>query len=132
MYPGAQFGGPVPGTNKKLVFTTAFEYYYQHGVPLQGINVPGLLTNNVPTLSMRAGDFTLPGSNPSPGASANGDNADLCNGLGYPSNWSPLCANMNFNDAASLDPGAVALINQVPLPNANPAKIGRASCRERV
>src|SRR5882672_3391153 len=26
-FPGAQFGGPVPGTNKKLLFHTAFEYY---------------------------------------------------------------------------------------------------------
>jgi len=42
MYPGLQFGGPVPGTNKKLVFTTAYEYYYQKGVPLGGLNVPGL------------------------------------------------------------------------------------------
>ncbi|MBZ5681354.1 MAG: TonB-dependent receptor [Acidobacteriia bacterium] len=127
MYPGFQFGGPVPGTNKKVVFTSAFEYYYQNGVPLQGITVPGLLTNNVPTLSMRAGDFSTTGSNSSPGSSTVADNADLCSGLGYPSNWSPLCGDMGFSSASNpiaLDPGALALMGQVPLPNADPTKTG--------
>src|SRR5262249_152577 len=111
--------------NKKLVFTTAFEYYYQNGVPLQGIPVPGLLTNNVPTASMRAGDFSANGSNTSPGSSvANHDNADLCNGLGYPSNWSPLCADLGYSIAGNMDPGALALMSQVPMPNADPSKTG--------
>ncbi len=123
LYPGVQFGGPIPGTNKKLVFTTAFEYYYQNQIPLGGTNnggIPGILTDNVPTLSMRAGDFSQSGSNSSPGLSTNTDNADLCNGLGYPSNWSPLCGDLGYSIAGQMDPGGVALINQVPLPNANP------------
>src|SRR5579864_2028477 len=113
MYPGVQFGGPVPFTNKKLVFTTAFEYYYQNGVPLQGINVPGLLTDNVPTVSMRAGDFSVNGSHSSPGSNTNSDNLDLCNGLGYPSNWNPMCGDMGYSIAGKLDPGALALMGQV-------------------
>jgi hypothetical protein len=123
-YPGGQFGGPVPGTNKKVVFTTAFEYYYQSGVPLGGLNVPGLLTNNVPTVSMRAGDFSKTGTNSSPGSSTVNDNGDLCAGLGYPSNWSPLCGDLGYSIAGSIDPGAAALIAQAPLPNADPSKTG--------
>src|ERR1041385_8637011 len=125
MYPGAQFGGPIPGTGKKLVFTTAFEYYYQNGVPLQGLTVPGLLTNSVPTVSMRAGDFSTTGSNSSPGSSTVQDNADLCNGLGFPQgNWSPLCGDLGYSIAGQIDPGAAALIAQAALPNADPSKTG--------
>jgi hypothetical protein len=126
-YPGVQFGGPVPGTNKKLVFTTAFEYYYQHGVPLQGTTIPGLLTDNVPTLSMREGDFTPTGHNNSPGTTTHQDNLDLCNGIGYPSNWQPTCAGLASGlivNPATFDPGAMALMSQVPMPNANPAFTG--------
>jgi hypothetical protein len=126
-FPGVQFGGPVPGTHKKLVFTTAYEYYYQHGIPLAGTNIPGLLADNVPTVSMRDGDFTVTGSHSSVGTTTNQDNLDLCNGLGYPSNWSPLCAGFAAGqtfDPTTFDPGAMALMSQVPMPNANPAFTG--------
>jgi len=123
LYPGAQFGGPIPGTNKKLVFTTAFEYYYQRGVPLQGTNnggAPGVLTDNVPTVSMREGDFSQTGHNNSPGLTTGTDNADLCNGLNSSAVWNPLCSDLGYSIAGQMDPGGVALISQVPLPNANP------------
>jgi len=143
LYPGAQIGGPIPGTNKKLVFTTAFEYYYQHGIPLQGPPIPGLLTDSVPTLSMRAGNFSSTGINNSVGSTTGTDNADLCKGLGFPGVWSPTCADLGsgftYNaggltptadvsnapiPSSLFDPGAMAILAQVPLPNANPLNTG--------
>jgi hypothetical protein len=145
LYPGGQFSGPVPGTHKKLVFVENFEYYYQHAIPLQGTSVPGLLTDNIPTLSMRAGDFSMNcpsgngscvgGSNSSPGTTTANDNGDLCNGIGFPNVWGPTCANMGsaFSfvggsgtqlPASAFDPGAAAIMSQVPLPNANPLLTG--------
>ena len=89
LYPGAQFGGPVPHTNKKLVFFVGYEYYYQKGFPFTAsINVPGLLTNIVPTMSMRGlnaqtgaplaqgADYTSTGDT----VNNNNDNAALCSG----------------------------------------------------
>src|SRR5439155_10421288 len=129
----------------KLVFVENFEYYYQHAIPLSGITVPGLLTDNVPTLSMRAGNFDMNcpsgagscvgGSNSSPGASTVNDNGDLCNGIGFPNVWGPTCANMGsaFSfvggsgtqlPAGAFDPGAAAIMSHVPFLNDNPAFIG--------
>src|SRR6266542_659136 len=54
-YPGGQIGGPVPFTNKKLVFFSGFEYYNQ-SFPEQTLT-SGIAKAQVPTLSMRQGLF---------------------------------------------------------------------------
>ena len=60
LYPGAQFGGPVPGTGKKLVFHTSYEYYHQAGLPTNtGGAVSGLITDTLPTTDMRNGLFDI-------------------------------------------------------------------------
>jgi carboxypeptidase family protein len=125
MFPGGSFGGPVPHTGKKLLFWTGFEYYYQHNFPMQGLSAPGLLEDIVPTSSMRQGNF-------SPTAA---DNAALC---AVPSNASQMfCAEPTYalpNGSANVtsytvpqsafDPGGMAMLSQVPMPNANPQSTG--------
>ena len=131
LFPGGQIGGPVPGTHKKLVFWAGFEYYYQHGFPLGGITVPGLMTDSVPTASMRNGDFS----------STAADNNALCGGNGI-KGYQPVCANLGsslswFNTTTNLpgtgttlpsnlisDPGVLALMKNIPMPNADPTKTG--------
>ena len=138
LYPGANFGGPVPHTNKKLIFWAGYEYYYQNQIPLSGLTTSGLLTDTVPTLSMRAGDFSTTGGvvNPAYGQ----DNAALCGGKGI-QGYQPVCADLGsgFSWANSagvtqpsgapiptsqFDPGSAILLANVPLPNADPTKTG--------
>ena len=153
MYPGAQIGGPVPGTNKKLLFHTAFEYYYQGGFAGSGGgSIPGLITDTVPTLSMRQGIFDL---NPNVAS----DNTAFCTSGGNAS--APVCTTMynsttggNATTVAGIAPGtskfgwtdstgalggtattaniptnafdaggAIILAN-IPKPNANPSATG--------
>jgi len=134
IFPGVQFGGPVPHTNKKLVFFVGYEYYYQNGFPFTAsINVPGLLTNIVPTVSMRSGDFSKTAA----------DNAALCNSASGGNSGQVFCQNLGsglswYNQAGTvqtsggtgvipasqLDPGGVVLMNNIPLPNADPTKTG--------
>jgi len=153
MYPGAQIGGPVPGTNKKLVFHTAYEYYYQAGYPGSGGgSIPGLITDTVPTLSMRSGIFDL---NPNVAP----DNAAFCSAGG--NGGAAVCTTM-YNSTtggnattvagtapgtskfgwidstgalggtattqniptASYDPGGAILLANIPKPNADPAATG--------
>ena len=137
LYPGANFGGPVPHTNNKLVFWAGYEYYYQNQIPLAGLTTTGLLTDNLPTMSMRQGNFDL----------AQDDNYALCGGQGI-QGYQPICANLfdtsgrtstnNFTWAPTgganvsnqnipsqyFDPGAAILIANVPQPNADPTKTG--------
>jgi hypothetical protein len=136
LYPGAQISGPVPGTNKKLVFFAGFEYYYQHGFPFTAnLTIPGLLTDIVPTMSMRGGDFS----------STVADNAALCAGASGGNSGQVFCqnlgTNLNYFDQAgsqspsgvgqtgviptsAQDPGGMVLMNTIPQPNADPTQTG--------
>jgi len=104
LYPGAQIGGPVPGTKKKLLFHTAYEYYYQAGFAgSSGGSITGLITDTVPTLSMRQGIFDL---NPNVAP----DNTAFCTSGGNGS--APVCTTMynsttggNTTTVAGIAPG---------------------------
>jgi len=139
LYPGFNFGGPVPHTNKKLIFWAGYEYYYQNQIPLAGLTTPGLLTDTVPTMSMRQGIFDM---NPAVAP----DNQALCGGSGI-QGYQPVCATL-YNSAnaspgsfqwatpggptntnvpipvSSFNPGAAILLANIPQPNADPTKTG--------
>jgi hypothetical protein len=136
LYPGAQVSGPVPHTNKKLVFFVGFEYYYQHGFPFtSGLTVPGLLTNIVPTMSMRTGDFSTTAA----------DNAAICSGASGGNSGQAFCQNLGANlsywsnsgqnlvpgstsggiiPLSDQDPGGQVYMNAFPQPNADPTTNG--------
>jgi hypothetical protein len=140
LYPGGQIGGPVPHTNKKLVFWSGFEYYYQNQLPLGGLTTSGLLTDTVPTASMRQGIFDI---NPAVAA----DNATMC-GPGSANAGNAFCSDTfdsggtqaNFNwsvptltpggnpntniPVADFNPGSAVLLSHIPMPNADPSKTG--------
>jgi hypothetical protein len=125
-----------------LVFFAGYEYYYQHGFPFTAsINVPGLLTDIVPTQSMRVGDFSATGGATPASAAFGADNTALCAGggnsgqafcqhLGSGLNWYSQDGSTNTSGgtgiipANQLDPGGVVLANNLPLPNADPTKTG--------
>lgn len=124
-FPGAQLSGPLPlpltsyNHNKdKLFFFAGFEYYNQSFEANQQA-----MATWVPTMGERKGDF-----------SANTLNAELCGArpdglvnpnaiqpMCYTNNWLPTGANLpNQNAAPYADPNGVALVNWLPLPNADP------------
>jgi hypothetical protein len=121
-YPGFNLGGPVPHTNKKLLFFGGYEYYYQ-------LRASQAVQAYVPTLSMRKGDFT----------STAADNLALCTTPNAPFSMcnlfpalpgkSPL--NLHLADGTDLsssgiipssafDPGGLALLKLYPNPNTDP------------
>jgi len=134
-YPGGNFGGPVPLTNKKLFFWGGYERWLQD----QGNS--NVLKSYIPTPEMMAGNFTTD----------NADNRTLCpNGFyaatstnkGY--QQGPWCNDLSgtvFPDGTSIpvntdtvnpnsghkipsqfiDSGAAALAKIWPAANANPA-----------
>ncbi len=123
LFPGGTIGGPLllPGTSfnkdrNKLFFFAQYEYYHQR-------YESGLLGAWVPTLSERKGDFSQ--------ASLN---AELCglrpDGLPNPNALLQMCYTENFLGDGTLvtngdvrqyaNPNGVALVNWLPLPNANP------------
>jgi hypothetical protein len=121
LYPGAQFGGPIPHTQKKLLFFSSYEYYHQA--------FPGpLLSTIVPTLSMRQGNFSL----------LQADNQALC-GTSFAAHdqWSypngsfctqPTDPNNNdqpfLNDQLTgMDPAGLAILKMIPKPNTTPSAI---------
>jgi Carboxypeptidase regulatory-like domain len=61
-YPGGSFGGPVPGTHKKLLFWGGYERW------LQNQGNANILTSYIPSPEMMAGDFSTD----------NTDNVALC------------------------------------------------------
>lgn len=131
-YPGGNVGGPVPGTNKKLLFWGGFEKW------LQNQGNANVLSSYIPSPEMMAGDFT----------NDNADNNALCptgfyaNPSGqYPQGaWCNDLSGTVFPDGTSIgansstapnagnkipsqfiDPGGAALAKIWPKPNANPA-----------
>ncbi|HEV2577255.1 MAG TPA: carboxypeptidase regulatory-like domain-containing protein [Acidobacteriaceae bacterium] len=122
-YPGGTIGGPlwIPGTrfgrsNNKLFFFFGLEYLNQKFSPTT-------LDSWVPTLAERTGDFSVANLN-----------AQLCgarpDGLLNPNAIQPMCyaenylANGNMVADGNVKPfanaGGVALVNWLPLPNADP------------
>ncbi|RSL17654.1 carboxypeptidase family protein [Edaphobacter aggregans] len=135
-YPGGNFGGPVPGTNKKLFFWGGYEKWLQN----QGNS--NVLTSYIPTPEMMAGDFSTD----------NADNLALCpNGFfatpksSYPQGqWCGDLSGTVYADGSTANPtpapygsqggnvgqkipaqfidsGAAALAKIWPKANANPA-----------
>jgi hypothetical protein len=122
-YPGGTFGGPlwIPRTrfgrnNNKLFFFFGLEFLRQK-------YSPETLGSWVPTMAERTGDFSVANLN-----------AQLCgarpDGLLNPNSSQPMCYAENYlsNGTAVVDgqvqgqanAGGVALVNWLPLPNANP------------
>ena len=115
-YPGGSFGGPVPGTKKRLQFWFGYQKFIQH---LGGTNS---LESAVPSLDMIAGNFDPTSTN----------NAPLCSVLTSVSGT--YCAQVAGNSRAPdgsliatndlsgfIDPGAQAMIAAVfPTPNRTP------------
>jgi Carboxypeptidase regulatory-like domain len=149
LYPGVQFGGPVPGTNKKLVFHTAYEYYHQAGLPTStGGAVSGLVTDTVPTLSMRNGIFdvnpTVAADNAAFCTSGGNMNSSICQGtyntsatftgtnlpapgtskLQYVDLSGTLHTNVMAPIATPYDLGGSIIMGNLPAPNANPSVTG--------
>jgi len=131
-YPGGNFGGPVPGTHKKLFFWGGYERWLQN----QGNS--NVLKSFIPSPEMMAGDFTTD----------NADNNALCptgfyatpNGTFPQGAWCNDLSGTAFPDGSSIpvnnssapnsgnkipsqfiDPGAAALAKIWPKANANPA-----------
>ena len=122
-YPGGTFGGPlwIPYTrfgrhNDKLFFFAGFEYINQ-------LYSPETLGSWVPTVAERKGDFSV--------ASLN---AQLCgarpDGAPNPNSIQPLCNGENYLPNGSFvnngqlagqgNASGIALLNWLPLPNADP------------
>jgi hypothetical protein len=116
VYPGVTLGGPVPHL-KKLTFFGAAEYDAQRNVYAYGSAGSAIIHALVPTANMRTGNFSTTelmnylGPNYQGGAYSN-----LTNSPTFASDGTPLVNGQI--PTTYLDPGAMALINQVlPLPN---------------
>lgn len=124
-YPGGNFGGPVPKTNKKLFFWGGYERW------LQNQGNANILSSYIPSPEMMAGDFS----------SDNADNNTLCpngfsakttgqwcndlSGTVLPDGSSPTPAPNGGTGAIIpsnfIDPASKALSSFWPKANANPA-----------
>jgi hypothetical protein len=123
LYPGGTIGGPlwIPGTrfsrnSDKLFFFFGFEVLNQKFSP-------ETLGSWVPTMAERKGDFSVANLN-----------AQLCggrpDGLLNPNSNQPMCYAENYlsngtavvdgNVTSQANAGGVALVNWLPLPNADP------------
>jgi Carboxypeptidase regulatory-like domain len=134
-YPGGNFGGPVPHTNKKLFFWGGYERW------LQNQGNANVLQSYIPTPEMMAGDFTTDNAdnlalcpngffnNPSSGFPQGGWCSDL-GGTAYPDGTTAAAsASLAAYGTAGgdvgqkipsqfLDPGAAALAKIWPKANA--------------
>ena len=132
-YPGGNFGGPVPKTNKKLFFWGGYERWLQN----QGNS--NVLKSYIPTPEMMAGNFTTDNAN-NRALCPNGFYAQpkgtfpqggWCNDLSgtvFPDGTSIPVNNDQVNPNSGnkipsqfIDPGAAALAKIWPAANANPA-----------
>ena len=147
-YPGGSFGGPVPGTHKKLLFWGGYERWLQN----QGNQ--NVLESYIPTPEMMQGDFSTdntdnttlcpkgffqgapPGGYPGGSWCSDLGGTVLANGTGTATLPTPAAtgtytggSNTYTTDAGQkfpagfLDPGAAALAKIWPAANANPANI---------
>jgi hypothetical protein len=138
-YPGGNFGGYVPKTNKKLFFWGGYERW------LQNQGNANVLQSYIPTPEMMAGDFTNDNADNQAlcpnGFSGNGANGQWCNDLsgttysdgsaalpsaslpGYHlgSNGTTTYDNGQSVPANFILPSAAALASFWPKANANPA-----------
>lgn len=123
LYPGGQLGGPlwIPGTrfglhNDKLLFWVGYEYVNQNFWS-------ETLGSWVPTMAERQGDFSLASLNAQlcgarPDGGVNLDSVlPMCETENYLPNGSSVA---NGNVTSYANPSGVALVNWLPLPNANP------------
>lgn len=133
VYPGFTFSGPiaVPGTRfhqDRLTFFVGAEQYAQRNNYAYGGAAGATLTALVPTAAMRTGDFSATqlaaylGPQYQPTKNADGTTGPGCGGndpnICYVPQTGPQGqALTNGNIAAYLDPGGVAEINTLPLPN---------------
>ncbi len=137
VYPGFTFGGPVliPGTgfnhDKRLTFFVGAEQYAQRNSYAYGGASGATLQALVPTAAMRTGDFSpaqlqaylgpnyLPATHTTNGVMTTGpDCTGSYNNICYTPQAGPQGqALTNGNIAAFLDPGSLAIINTLPLPN---------------
>jgi len=123
VYPGGQLGGPVwiPHTrfgphNEKLFFFAGYEYYNQN-------YSPETLGSWVPTMSERNGDFSaaslnaqLCGARPDGGVNLNAV-LPMCFTDNYLPNGTTIT---NGNVSQYKNSSGAALVNWLPLPNADP------------
>jgi hypothetical protein len=131
LYPGANISGPVliPGTNfnhsKKLTFFVGAEDYAQRNIFAYGSASQALAKALVPTAGMRAGDFScgqlLQYLGPIITCDANGNpstptNANYVHLATLPTTL-PNGFTTHGSIASNLNPGALALISTLPLPN---------------
>jgi len=122
-YPGGQIGGPLPipwthfgPHNKQLFFFFGYEYYNQN-------YSPETLGSWVPTMSERQGDFSQQSLNSELcGARPDGkQNLNAVQPLCYTENYLPNGpAVANGNVAQYANSSGAALVNWLPLPNADP------------
>jgi Carboxypeptidase regulatory-like domain/TonB-dependent Receptor Plug Domain len=123
LFPGGQLGGPlwIPGTsfgphNTKLFFFVGYEYYNQNFWA-------ETLGSWVPTMSERVGDFSAASMNAELcGARPDGGvNLDAVLPMCFTDNYLPTGTPVvNGNVASYANSSGAALVNWLPLPNANP------------
>ncbi len=129
LYPGFTFGGPlgIPGTrlkgNKRFTFFIGAEDYAQRNVYAYGSASQATLTALVPTAAMRQGDFSdtqlqaYLGPQFTRNAGSPGCSGSQANSCYAPQSGTAGQALVDQNIAPYLDPGAVQMINTLPLPN---------------
>jgi Carboxypeptidase regulatory-like domain len=117
-YPGGNFGGPVPHTQKKLLFWGGYERL------LQNQGNANHLTSYIPTPEMMQGDFTNDNPNNAalcPGGFSSTAQGTWCNDLSGTTLPDGTTVTNGHIPAQFLDPGAKALASFWPKANANPA-----------
>ncbi len=123
-YPGGNFGGPIPFTQKKAFFWFGYEHF------LQNLGNSNFLTSYIPDAGMLAGNFTS--SDPliaavCPNIDANGDSSSPVSGTWCGSVNGTILPNgttVTNGQLGPADPGAAALAKIWPAANANPLVSG--------
>lgn len=121
VYPGIDLGGPVsiPGThfnrNGRVTFFAGVEDYAQRNNYAYGSAGSAIVHALVPTAAMRTGDFSAAELQRYLGTSY--DSSSYSNITKSPTINKYGAAVNNGDIASSLDPGGVALMSMLPLPN---------------